>query len=102
MTSVYNRTHFLYNTTLNSIWFFFFPVRKSNTNKCVGIKPCTNDDSLWSKIFQIELKLFKPLGIEYMDPNSYYELFIKNTYQSVGYVIETQIESLSYINMPDQ
>ena len=42
---------------------------------------------------KFETKLIKSPGTEYIAPNSYCELYIKNICQSARYIIETQKES---------
>ena len=44
--------------------------------------------TLWSKSVQIKPKLFKPIGTEYVDPNTYSWLFTENIGQYVRYTIE--------------
>ena len=51
--------------------------------------------TLWPKNFQIEPKLFKPLGTEYVDPSTYSWLFTEKIGQYVWYIIEIQRESFS-------
>ena len=53
-----------------------------------------------TKYYPIGTKSVQAAGTEYMDPSSYGELLIEYICQSVRYVMETQRESLSDINMP--
>ena len=55
--------------------------------------------TLWPKIVEIKPKLFKPLGTEYVNPNTYSWLFTENIGQYVRYSNEILTGSFPYNNM---